>query len=322
MNLDVFRRNIPKVYWLNFLWGFLLIQPVIVPFFQSRGLAMTEVFAVQTAFSVTLCLLDVPTGYLSDLFGRKITLLLASALKGTGGVMLCIANGWLELAAAYVVIGVANSLFSGSDVALLYESVETLPEGDRPPSTALFGRRVSFSLAGATVSALVGGATAAWFSLDVAIVANAVLAWAPLLICLTLKDAPRTQVVRKTHLQNFGRLGRELFAESRFVRAVVFATVLYTAAPVLSVYVFQAFWKSEGLSMALFGPLTAAFSLVGAFSGWFAHRFEKRRARRGRWRWSACCRSSGFWAAPGCRSPWPPPSASFSKWSGGWGRPS
>lgn len=39
-------------------------MPVVVLFFESRGLSMTQVFLLQSIFSLGIVLFEVPTGYL------------------------------------------------------------------------------------------------------------------------------------------------------------------------------------------------------------------------------------------------------------------
>ena len=44
---------------------------VIVPYFQSLGLSMQEVFEVQAVMSAGVLILELPSGYVADLLGRK-----------------------------------------------------------------------------------------------------------------------------------------------------------------------------------------------------------------------------------------------------------
>jgi hypothetical protein len=50
---------------------FLVIIPVIVPYFLSLGLDMKQVFQLQAIFGLTVALLEVPSGYLCDLGAEK-----------------------------------------------------------------------------------------------------------------------------------------------------------------------------------------------------------------------------------------------------------
>ena len=42
--------NVWKYYFIEALSGFLLIMPIIVPFYQENGLNVTQLFLIQAAF--------------------------------------------------------------------------------------------------------------------------------------------------------------------------------------------------------------------------------------------------------------------------------
>jgi len=63
-------RNLSRTLVLGFFQVFLVFMPVAVPFFQSRGLSMQEVFSLQALFGLVVLVTEVPSGYLADLLGR------------------------------------------------------------------------------------------------------------------------------------------------------------------------------------------------------------------------------------------------------------
>ncbi len=48
-----------------------MIMPVLVPFFLKQAMTMQQIFLLQVCFGLTVLVLEVPSGYLSDLWGRK-----------------------------------------------------------------------------------------------------------------------------------------------------------------------------------------------------------------------------------------------------------
>ena len=54
------KRNISLIYGLSFFQCFMLIVPVIVPFFASKGLSLAEIFYLQTVFATTIVLTEAP----------------------------------------------------------------------------------------------------------------------------------------------------------------------------------------------------------------------------------------------------------------------
>ena len=115
--------NIPKMFILQALRWFLLILPTIVLFFQANGLSLTEVFVLQSFFSVSIVILEVPTGYFADVFGRKLSLVAGNGLAFLGLLVYCFAHEFWGFLAAELVLGLGASFTSGSDSALLYDSL-------------------------------------------------------------------------------------------------------------------------------------------------------------------------------------------------------
>ena len=54
------KRNIWMLYIFSFFWLAMLIISVIVPFFESRGLTLAQVFYLQAIFALVMVLFEVP----------------------------------------------------------------------------------------------------------------------------------------------------------------------------------------------------------------------------------------------------------------------
>jgi hypothetical protein len=68
---DRLTRNLRTTLALAFFQVFLVIMPVAVPFFQSKGLSMQEVFSLQALFALAVLVTEVPSGYVADLIGSR-----------------------------------------------------------------------------------------------------------------------------------------------------------------------------------------------------------------------------------------------------------
>ena len=66
----------------------MIIMPIIVIFFQENGLSLKEVMILQGVYSLMVALMEIPSGYLADVFGRKHTLTLGAILAFIGFLIL------------------------------------------------------------------------------------------------------------------------------------------------------------------------------------------------------------------------------------------
>ena len=70
--------NIWKLYVIKGLKWFMIVMPIVVLFFQENGLSLQEVMILQGMYSFMVAAMEIPSGYLADVFGRKNTLILGA----------------------------------------------------------------------------------------------------------------------------------------------------------------------------------------------------------------------------------------------------
>ncbi len=272
--LKKLQANLPKILLLNFFHMFLVIMPVIVPYWQSYGLGMTDVFFLQGAFAVGVVVWEVPSGYISDLLGRKNTIVTAGLISGVAFLIFVNSTTLGGFFVFELLMSVAVSLFSGTDVALIYDTMEQLPER-KHQETAILGQKIFYSQIGETIAALLGGALAV-YSFALPAYVQAVAAWMPFLIGLSLYDPPRQKMQSHRHRENFRYIFRSLFGQSRLLNLIILNLVVYGAATLLVVWAFQGYWKQIGIPLPYFGYLWAGYNLSVALVGRAAHRWERR----------------------------------------------
>ncbi len=268
------QANIPKVLILNGAWMFLVLMPVIVPFFQHYGLDMEQIYILLSIYAISIVILEVPSGYISDLLGRKRTLVLSGVFQGVGFTILALSSSYEAFIAFELFNAISLSLFSGTDVALIYDS-QALLKTNRLSDAAVLARRIFYSQVGETIAALLGGYLAV-ISLTLPAKINAVTAWVPLLISLSLYEPARKKLDPRQHLLNLRHIYKVLFKESKLLTLVIFNYISLGLAGYIVVWAFQGFWKDMGIPLSYFGYLWAGYNLTVAVSGRVAHRIERK----------------------------------------------
>jgi MFS family permease len=267
------QKNFAKLYAYSFFQSFLIIIPIIVPFWQKKGLSLHEIFMLQGVFGMTLIICDAPAGYFADLFGRKRSMVIGSFISAVGFQILWFGQTFMHFAIYEMVLGLGLSLQSGCDVAILYHSLDKLEINGK--KTSFLGKRIFFLTFGEGIASLIGGFLAG-FSLELPAYANALTGWLPMLFALMIYEPSGDLLSSRSHLKNFKDIGRAIFGHSRLLSLVILSFILYGFATYCAVWSLQPYWKERGLSYSIFGYLWAANSFFVAVISRYAHRIEEK----------------------------------------------
>ncbi len=265
------QKNIKLIYWIDFGWMMILPLAVIVPYFQSKGLSMQEVFEVQAVFSGAVLLMELPSGYVADLLGRKKTILLATFFHAVTFTIFPLARGYWDIVIIEIFMALGVSLFSGTDVALIYDSMDALGKGKE--QSRLVGQQIFYKQMGETLAALIGGWLAI-YGLSTVVWANAFLIWTPFILAFFLTEPPRKKMSTSGHRENMGYIYKSLFKQGPLLILIILNTIVYGLATLIAVWSFQPFWKEIGFSLSSFGYLWALSNITVALVARKAHIIE------------------------------------------------
>ena len=115
-------KNVKLLYGFSFFDPFMIVIPLWVPYLATQGISMRQFMELQAVFAFVILCGEVPSGLLSDLWGRKKTLLLGSTLKAVSFSLLPLWNSYEGFLFYHLTMGIALSMISGGDVALLYDA--------------------------------------------------------------------------------------------------------------------------------------------------------------------------------------------------------
>ncbi|GAA1848575.1 MFS transporter [Asanoa iriomotensis] len=124
---------------------------------HDRGLDVAAIGTVVLVFSLTTAALELPTGGLADVIGRR-TVLAASAVASFAGLaLLALADSFWLFAASAVLRGVARALSSGPDQAWFVDTMHAVSGPDASLTRGL-ARGEAASSVGLGLGTLAGGA--------------------------------------------------------------------------------------------------------------------------------------------------------------------
>lgn len=122
-NQDLYRNNI---YWLNFLSVFRSLY-FIIPVWVSmelRYISLTEIALIEMVILGSGLLLELPTGALADLIGRKKSIAISFFIASFGYVLFAYADSFMSFLVFGLIIGLADALLSGALEALVFDTLK------------------------------------------------------------------------------------------------------------------------------------------------------------------------------------------------------
>ena len=263
--------NIRKLYAFSFLQMTLFPMAIITLFWKDHiGLTLTQILLLQSIFSAATLVLDYPAGYVSDRLGYRCALNIASVLGIIGWGIYTVAASFGAVLLAEILLGMSLSFISGSDSALLYETLRA--EGTEHAYARHEGRMNGFGQFGEAAGALLAGVIYAYapmlpFVLQVGV-------WiAALGVTRQLADTPRARAnPARSHLAEAFATARYAFRDNRHLRYTILLNTVLGISSFFPVWLIQPYMQHSGVPLAWFGPVWACANLTVALCAMASHR--------------------------------------------------
>ena len=117
-------RNPHLLFWGKVFTEAKGLAVVATLFLMHRGLTIDEIFFTGIVWSIVTLITEVPSGYLADYIGRKRTIMVGMALYLTACVIRIYAHGFVTFTIIFILFSVGFSCMSGTEEALLYDSLK------------------------------------------------------------------------------------------------------------------------------------------------------------------------------------------------------
>ena len=273
------KQNLPLLNIFASLKMTLFPMAIITLFWKDQiGLSLSDILLLQAIFSLATLLMEFPSGYLSDRMGYRFALNLACLFGITGWTTYTLASSFAGVLAAEIQLGISYAFISGSDSALLYETLRH--QGREEDYAKHDGRMTAWAQAGEAAGAIGAGALYAWFPLLPFLLQIAV--WiSALAICRNLKEVPSAPRQTTSHLQEALGIARKAFVQNPGLRYSILLAALLGLASFYPVWLIQPYMQSHNVPLAWFGPIWAVANLCVSFGSLISHRIQYHLGARG-----------------------------------------
>lgn len=280
------------LYIIRISKWFNLVMPVVVLFYTHSGMNMQEIFILKAIYSLGIVAMEIPSGWMADMWGRRKTLIAGSFLGAAGFAVYSLSESFAWFVVAEVILGVGYSFVSGADSALLYDSL--LENGREKEYVKQEGRITSAGNFAEALAGIAGGLLAAvtlrtpfYFQFLVAAMAIPA-AW-------RLREPAMHQMhVHLKPLDFLKEARKSLMGNRDLLAAILFSSVTGTATLTFAWFV-QPYFQEIALPVEWFGVMWALLNMSVAVSSVFAWKVEQRFSRiAGSWIIIVSL-TAGFW---------------------------
>jgi len=265
------KSNIIKLYLIKIAKWFMLFMPIIVLFYQDNGLAMQDIFTLKAVYSIAIVILEIPSGYLADVLGRKKTLIIGTILGFLGFVVYDFSFSFWGFLMAELVLGLGQSLISGADSALLYDSLKAM--GNEKKYLKYEGRMVSVGNFAEAIAGILGGLLAE-ISLRTPFYGQTAIAFIGIPAAILLVEPVRYQKISRMRMIDIlGIVKYSLFKSGHLKWTIFYSAIIGTTTLTMAWFV-QPYFKMVELPLAMFGVFWALLNLSVGITSYYAHKLE------------------------------------------------
>jgi len=253
--------------------------PTWVVFLPSRGCSLQDVMVLKAVMSLTTLVVEVPSGYFADRFGRKTAIILCGLINCLALASYYFGDSFIFFLFGEVLLGMGFSIISGADKALIYDSLAQID------SSGLYLKvqsRLNMVAGWAeAVGGLLAAAMVAWFSLSAPYLFQLLLFVLFTILACKLKEPPRNREATPKGVEAMTMLYRETFKESKVVRWLLLLSASTGSATFLIVWMGQAAMSEAKFSAESIALIWSGLHFWLGFCAYLSPVYEKCLGMRG-----------------------------------------
>ena len=285
--MNKLRANIYKNYIFLGLTTLDLTRGLWMIYLFTRGFSLVELGILEGVFHLTTFIMEIPTGIVADLWGRRFSRLLGRIVFLVSlGIMFWSRRFTLQLI-GFIITAIGYNLESGAGEALLYDSMKELGIDDQYKKTA--GKNNFVDWTGGTLSFLVGGYFAVHLGYAWVFLPSMFICVLSILVIYSMREPSLVQH-EQTRLKKMGwikAMGTQTLESLKVIKErpkiaflIVFSELIFMFLTSLFFYL-QTYWKINGWNEFQIGIVLAASGLLSAVAGLKGHSIEQKIGEKG-----------------------------------------
>ncbi len=266
------KRNIRLIYTHSIFIQMLFLLPVVIPYYHSIGLTFQDFLLGEAAFAAVVLLADVPAGWVSDVWTRRGTMVLAGFFVLIGITTLMLATGFWMAVLAQCVIGIAVALNSGTNTAILYDTL--FEQNAQDDYVRTDGHRHGLGIYGTGISCLAGGFLF-HFHPKLPLLADLIVIVVAMLAIAQVKEPDRHKMaMRHNPFHDVKETIRFAITGHPEILGILMLSAVILCTTKLMLWSQQPYYALVGIPIYWYGAVMAGMYVLGGIAGQNAHRLQ------------------------------------------------
>lgn len=269
-----YKSNIIKIYFFTIFRSLDLYMPIYIIFFLANSLTMTQIMILQTYYTLTILLFEIPSGVIADQTGRKKTIIFGIILQIIGLLVFFLGQEYLIFFLAITFWSIGISLISGADEALLFDSLkESKKENEYKKIT---GRKNSIAMFTYAISTIIGGILATFYEHRSLFLLTAILFSIGFIISLFFKEPKKhTELIEKNYLKHLTNAIKFSYT-NQIVKYYIIFIGISGALSFLIYFLFQPYFNVTKYPELMITAAMTGYFIFNSFGSFFAEKILKK----------------------------------------------
>lgn len=267
-------NQITKFYLSSFLKNQTYFTPILIVFLQAQHLDFSQIFWVFTIGSIVSFVMEIPTGILADLFGKKRTVIVSKIFIFVSFVTFGFSETFFMFVLAQSLYEFGNSFRTGTEAAFIYDYLKQ--NKNTPKYTEVKGKQKFWARVGEAIATALGGVIAARLGYNIVFFAAAVPALGNLLNVILWENIKERRDSRFSfsEIKKHVTISAKALFKNKLTLTITANITIFTGVLAALEKFIQPYMQNAGISIEYFGFIYSASLILTALAVRYSYLVE------------------------------------------------